>query len=107
MDVKLIKNRVYELCKQKEWSYYRLAKEAELSGSTIKYIVDEKHLPSLYIIEKICTAFDISIFDFFNDKAFYGENNVRTSFISLWGELSNVDKEKVLSYMYGLAHKNL
>lgn len=106
MDIKLINERIKNLREQRGWSEYRLAKEAGFEQSTLKVIKKEKHMPSLYTIEKICFAFGITISDFFDDEVF-GHSKNKPLFISLWMKLSPLDKEKVLIYMFGLTRKEL
>ena len=102
MDIKSIKLRISELCKQKGWSYYRLSKEAGFQQSTLKPILKEKNLPNLYTLEKICTALNISLSDFFKSDLFNCKIHSDDSYRQLWNQLPSGDKEKVLIYMYGL-----
>lgn len=106
MDIKSISQRITKLCDQRNWSYYRLSKEAGFEQSTLKSISKEKNMPSLYTLEKICTAFDITISDFFDDEIFQQKNKSQI-FLNLWKELNSNDKEKVLIYMTGLSKKDL
>lgn len=107
MDVKVIKQRITELCKQKKWSYYRLAKEAGFQQSTLKPILKERNLPNLYTLQKICTALDISLSDFFRSDLFNYDTRSDNSYNELWNQLSSNEKEKVLIYMYGLLHLDI
>ena len=106
MDIKSISQRITKLCNQRNWSYYRLSKEAGFEQSTLKSISKEKNMPSLYTLEKICKAFDISISDFFDDEIFQNKKGA-PPFLKLWKELSSDDKEKVLIYMAGLSKKGI
>jgi len=107
MDIKSINERIKQLCKQRNWSYYRLSKESGFQQSTLKTIRKETNMPSLYTIDKICNAFGITVADFFDNELFQDEANSKSIFISIWDELTVKDKEKVLIYMYGLTHKEL
>jgi transcriptional regulator with XRE-family HTH domain len=106
MDIKLISQRITKLCNQRNWSYYRLSKESGFEQSTLKSILKEKNMPSLYTLEKICKAFNIAISDFFDDEIFQKENKTQF-FLSLWKELDSNDKEKVLIYIAGLLKKDI
>lgn len=107
MDIKSIHHRIDVLCKEKGWSYYRLAKKAGFQQSTLKSIIKEQYMPSLYTLDKICIAFNITMSDFFNANDFNSKNNEKELFLSLWEELSATDHEKVLIYMHGLLHKEI
>lgn len=106
MDIKLINERISQLCNQRNWSYYRLAKECGFEQANLKSIVKEKNMPSLYTLEKICNAFGITFSDFF-DAEIFNEGSSNPLYISLWRELLPEDKEKVLIYMFGLAGKEI
>lgn len=105
MDIKSIRLRIEELCKQRNWSYYRLAKEAGFQQSTLQAIAKEKNMPSLFTIEKICLACNITLSQFF-DSSFFNSSKQRQycSAKEIWGSLSDVEKELALAYMCGLLH---
>lgn len=107
MDIKSISKRLEQLCKERNWSYYRLAKEAGFQQSTLKSIIKEKNMPSLYTLSKICDAFNISVQDFFSSEVFNDSHNSNQQLLSLWSDLDRNDKEKVLIYMHGLLHKEI
>ncbi|WP_122644232.1 helix-turn-helix domain-containing protein [Luxibacter massiliensis] len=50
---------------QKGWSEYQLAEKSGLTQSTISSWYRKNMLPSLSSLEKICTAFDITLSQFF------------------------------------------
>lgn len=107
MDIQSIHKRISELCKQKQWTYYKLAKEAGFSQSTLKSIVKEKYMPNLYTINKICDALNISLSDFFKSELFDYKIKTDNTHIMLWSKLREQDREKVLIYMYGLLHEEI
>ena len=105
MDKKSVPNRISELCQQRGWSYYKLAQEAGFQQANLNSILKCKNSPTLYTISKICKALDVSLSDFFNSDLFGSISAPTDQYQVLWGSLSHTDKEKVLIYMYGLAHK--
>ena len=107
MDIKLIKTRIKKLCEERNWSWYRLAKECNVEQGTFDSITKEKNMPSLYTLEKICNAFGISLSDFFDDEIFQQANTKKPLYLSLWNSLSKEDREKVLIYMSGLSKKEI
>lgn len=63
--------RINQLCKQKDWTYYRLAMESELSPRTINYVATGQNQSiNLNTIKKIADACGISITEFF-DTAYF------------------------------------
>lgn len=106
MDCNNVNKRILELCKQKGWTEYRLAKETNIPNSSINAMFKNNHVPSIYNLQKICNAFQITLSQFFNSTLF--QQDVTTSiYIELWNQLSIPDKEKVLIYIYGLLHKEI
>ncbi len=80
----------------RNWSEYRLAKESGLSQSTIANLFRRNTLPSIPTLEIICSAFGITLSQFFSKD----ENNTLLSeeqieLLKAWGVLS-VKKRKVL-----------
>lgn len=58
--------RIDQLCKNRNWTYYRLAIEAGLSPRTINYVMEGKNKSiNLNTIKKMADAFEISITEFF------------------------------------------
>ena len=50
------------------WTEYQLAEEAGLTQSTISSWYRKSMIPSIPSLEKICTAFGITLFQFFSGK---------------------------------------
>ena len=65
--------RLRHMMTERQWSEYRLAKEAQLSQSTITNIFHRNTIPSIPTLKCICDAFGISLCQFF------GEENVAVS----------------------------
>ena len=66
--------RIEELLAQRGWSQYQLAKEANLSQSTISSMINRGNNPAVSTIESCCKAFGITLAEFFDadlqDKEF-------------------------------------
>ncbi len=63
-----IHKRIMELCKERNWSLYKLAREAGIPEATVYGWLNENHFtPSRSSIEDICRAFEISVAAFYND----------------------------------------
>lgn len=63
-----IYRKVDDLSKKKNWSLYRLAKEANLSRSAIYNWRDNKSQPTLYLLECVSEAFKIPIINLLFDN---------------------------------------
>ena len=66
--------RIQELLAQRGWSKSQLAKEANLSQSTISSMINRGNNPTVSTIESCCKAFGITLAEFFDadlqDKEF-------------------------------------
>lgn len=60
--------RIDDLMKERNWSDYKLASESGLSSSTIANIHRRNTVPSISTLEAICSAFGITLSQFFADN---------------------------------------
>ena len=58
-------SRLRQLMAERGWTAYRLAKEGGLSESTLANIFKRNTVPSISTLESICSAFGISLAQFF------------------------------------------
>ena len=66
-----IKNRILELCRERNLSINHLANLSGLSPSTIKNILDgQSKAPGIITIKKICDGLEISLEEFFSTPDF-------------------------------------
>lgn len=50
---------IQDLCKERSWTYYRLAKEADIPYSTLNNMVNRTNIPTIPTLQKLCDAFGI------------------------------------------------
>ena len=95
--------RIDELLVQRGWSKYQLAKEANLSQSTISSMIHCGNNPTVSTIESCCKAFGITVAEFFDadlqDKEFSLEER---RLIHNWRNLSP-EMKKVVQQMMSVA----
>ena len=65
--------RIDELMKERNWSEYKLAAKSGLSSSTIANMHRRNTVPSISTLEAICSAFGLSLAQFFTE----GSNTVQ------------------------------
>lgn len=72
MDTKTaVKNRILELCNEKNITLNHLARLSAVPPSTIKNIIyGVSKNPGVVTIKMLCDGFNISLFDFFNTETF-------------------------------------
>ncbi len=59
--------RIDELMKERNWSEYKLAAESGLASSTIANMHRRNTVPSISTLEAICSAFGLSLAQFFTE----------------------------------------
>lgn len=96
---------IKELCQQRGWTYYKLAKESNIPYSSLNTIMKKQHIPSMNNLIKICKGFDITLSQFFS-----GIDETTTEqqeLLKVWNLLNQDSKKLAMVYMYGLAHKEI
>lgn len=67
----ILSNRIQDLCKQKELSYYALAYRASLPLTTLMHIIDcSTQNPGIFTISKICSGLNMTMGEFFSSEDF-------------------------------------
>src|SRR5699024_5413496 len=56
--------RIRELMEERNWTDYRLAKEANLSHSTVAIMINNDNTPTLQNLEAVCREFGITLAQF-------------------------------------------
>lgn len=96
--------RIKELCLSNGWTIYKLAEEAELTGSTLSNMFSRKTLPSLNTLMAICKAFNITPSQFFDkDGVMMTLSEEEQFFIQTLRGLNKSDKALVQTIMNELA----
>lgn len=94
---------IKELCAERGWSYYQLAKSSGLAYSTLSTLLNNNNMPSLTTLEKICIGFGISLADFFDpgrDLEFMSAE--QSECLQLFNSLPDTKKQLAIAYMKGL-----
>lgn len=99
-----VTEHIKEICRQRGWSYYKLAKESGISHSSLNYTMKHQHVPTINTLIKICNGLDITLSQFF-DGIDDNRLDVQDEIIKLWNLLNEQEKELTLTYIHGLLHK--
>lgn len=95
--------KLREQCGSHNISYYALAKEADVSTSTLHALMAGKTKPYMYTVYKLCNALDISIMDILDEEDM-PENTTELSakereIISSYRKFSRSKKQMLGTYM--------
>lgn len=92
--------RIKQLMDERGWTEYKLAKEANLSHSTVSNMFNRNNAPTLPTIEAVCAAFGITLAQFFSDGDGHAEmTEEQRNLFSKWSTLSDEQKEALLHLM--------
>lgn len=95
---------IEELCQERSWSHYRLAKESDIPYSTINNMVRRTNIPTVPTLQKMCDAFGITLADFFSEEQEKTElTKWQTELLDICEGLSRDDRRLLLAYGKGLA----
>jgi len=96
--------KVTELRNERNWSLYRLAKEAGISYSTLNNSFHRNNVPSVSTLIHICDGFGITLSEFFDENGStpkqltISDQRLLTDF----HKLPRNDKNQLTAYMQGL-----
>ncbi len=97
--------KIKQLLEQKGWSAYRLAKESELSESTIANIIKRNTVPSVTTLESICKGLHITMSQFFADGDLIEVTENTKELIACWNTLSEEQRKIILLLLKNMNKK--
>lgn len=87
------------LMEERNWTDYRLAKEANLSHSTVTNMFNRNSAPTLPTLEAVCRAFGITPAQFFDDDEEAQLTEEQRKLFSKWSTLTDRQKQILLDLM--------
>ena len=91
--------RIRELMEERRWTDYRLAKEANLSHSTVTNMFNRNNAPTLPTLEAVCRAFGITLAQFFAEGEEVQLTKEQQKLFSKWSTLTDRQKQILLELM--------
>lgn len=96
-------DHVKELCEQRGWTLYRLAKNSGIAYSALNTMIKKNHIPTMNSLIKICKGFDITVAQFF--QGMQPITDEQSEILNIWNTLDDSRKALAKCYMYGLARQ--
>ena len=84
--------RIRNLLIERNWTEYKLAKEAGLPQSTISTLFRRNNLPAIPTLEAICGGLGITMSQFFAEQELVELTAEQRAFFNDWAVLSPEDK---------------
>lgn len=91
--------RIRELMAERGWTDYRLAKEANLSHSTVTNMFNRNNAPTLPTLEAVCQAFGITLAQFFASDGEAPLTSEQQTLFAKWSTLTDRQKQILLDLM--------
>ena len=92
-------SRIKTLMEARGWTAYRLASEAGLTESTIQNLFRRNGIPTLPTLEAVCSAFGITLSQFFADDDMMECTPEIKRLMEAWTPLTQEQKEAYLKLM--------
>ena len=90
--------RIDFLMKERNWSDYKLAMKSGLSSSTIANIHRRNTVPSIATLEAICSAFGITLAQFFSEETSTIQlSTEQQELFNVWVSLTEHQKQIICS----------
>ena len=97
-------SHIKELCEERGWTYYKLAKATKIPYSTLSNMIHRHNIPTLPTLQKICDGMGISLSDFFaEDHSGAHLTKTQHDFLDILSKLNQRDKQLLSAYAKGLA----
>jgi len=92
--------RITQLREERGWSKYKLAKEANISQTTLRNLYNRNTLPSIPTLETICAGFGITLSQFFAEGNEAIELNAeQKEMLDMWNTLTTDQKSALLELL--------
>lgn len=88
--------RIRQLMDERDWTEYRLAKESNLSQSTIANLFKRNTTPSVTTLEAICSGFGITLAQFFSEGNIVELTDEQKELFDRWVSLTGEQKQILL-----------
>ena len=98
-------SRLRQLMAERGWTAYRLAKESGLSESTLANIFKRNTVPSIETLESVCSAFGISLAQFFAESEMVELTPELKELFDNWVSLTPEQKQAALQMIRAMTTK--
>lgn len=104
MKEEYVLQKIKELMDDRKWTLYRLAKEADVSYSTLSNTFQRNNVPSIPTMIRVCDGFGITLSQFFDEGGMDMKqlSVADRKLLAEFHRLPRDDKKLVIAYMQGL-----
>lgn len=100
-----VKERLQQLMDERQWTIYKVAKEADIPWSTVRNMFKRNTEPSIGTLEAICKGMGMTLPQFFDVENQMGLSDEQRKLINQWGKLDERKKRLVSELVDALNEK--
>ena len=100
-----VKERLQQLMDERQWTIYKVAKEADIPWSTVRNMFKRNTEPSIGTLEAICKGMGMTLPQFFDVENQMGLTDEQRQLINQWGKLDERKKQLVSELVDALNEK--
>ena len=97
-----VKERLQQLMDERDWTIYRIAKEANIPWSTIRNMFKRNTEPSISTLEALCAGLGMTLPQFFDVDNEMGLSLEQSQLLQKWNKLREKDKHLVFELIDAL-----
>ena len=100
-----VKERLQKLMDERQWTIYKVAKEADIPWSTVRNMFKRNTEPSIGTLEAICKGMGMTLPQFFDLVNQMGLSDEQRQLINQWSKLDERKKRLVSELVVALNEK--
>ena len=98
-----IADRLVDLCEKRGLTKYRLAQLTGMSQTAIGSIISKESIPTIPTLEKLCSAFGITLAQFFsNEESHPNLTETQREILMIWDSLDVEERKVFMTMIRGL-----
>ena len=90
-----VMEKLEELNAARGWSWYEMSKQAGLTEATVYTWRRKVTSPSVAALQKICDAYGITLYQFFNDVVDSGLSDIQSEVLTVWSALDEEERAEL------------
>ena len=92
--------RIAELCRKRGYTKYRLAQLTGITQTALGNMLNQKSMPTMANLEKICDAFEVTIAQFFSeDGRRLNLTEEQKEILDIWDSMEEKEREIFMTFI--------
>ena len=95
--------RIAELCQKRGYTKYRLAQLTGITQTALGNILNQKSMPTMANLERICDAFEVTIAQFFSeDGRRLNLTDEQKEILDIWDSMEEKEREIFMTFIHSM-----